>query len=121
MSKQYSIAQARDNLAAIVHELEKSKSIEITRRGQPVAVLISKQEYDRMQTYTTGFWDAYKSFAKEVNLVELSIAGHPACSGACVIAPPGERLSCDAQISVRHQCHFRTIETSPKSWHHAPP
>jgi prevent-host-death family protein len=74
MSKQYSIAQARDNLAAIVHELEVSSTIEITRRGQAVAVLISKQEYDRLQARMIGFWDAYKAFASEVDLAKLDIA-----------------------------------------------
>jgi prevent-host-death family protein len=73
MSKQFSIAQARDNLAAIVHELERIDRIEITRRGQPVAVLISKREYDRLQARSTGFWDAYKAFANDVNLNELNI------------------------------------------------
>jgi cellobiose PTS system EIIB component len=73
INKQYSIAQARDNLAAIVHELEKRNGIEITRRGQAVAVLISKREYDRLQAGAVGFWDAYKSFASEVNLAELAI------------------------------------------------
>jgi prevent-host-death family protein len=73
MSKQYSIAQARDNLAAIVHELERSSTIEITRRGQPVAMLISIEEYDRLHAHTIGFWDAYKAFASEVNLSELNI------------------------------------------------
>ena len=56
MSKQYSIAQARDNLAAIVHELDRTTSVEITRRGLPVAVLLSKDEYDRLQGKHGGFW-----------------------------------------------------------------
>jgi prevent-host-death family protein len=73
MNKRYSIAEARDGLAAIVHELDTTSSIEITRRGQPVAVLLSKQEYDRLQPRTSGFWDAYKSYVKQVNLAELQI------------------------------------------------
>ena len=73
MNKKYSIAEARDNLAAIVHDLELTDSIELTRRGQPVAVLLSKQTYDRMQTNTTGFWRAYENYSKEVKLAELDI------------------------------------------------
>lgn len=73
MSKQYSIAQARDSLAAIVHELEGVRSIELTRRGKPVAVLLSKHEYDRLQSPTTGFWEAYQAYAKSVDLGELDI------------------------------------------------
>ena len=73
MIKSYSIAEARDNLAAIVHEVEKSDSIEITRRGHPVAVLISKQEFDRLQSGKAGFRQAYQDFCKRVNLAELNI------------------------------------------------
>lgn len=73
MSKQYSIAEARNNLAAIVHELEATDSIELTRRGSPVAVLLSKQVFDRLQAHNTGFWTAYKNYAKQINLAELKI------------------------------------------------
>lgn len=67
MTKRYSIAEARDNLAAIVHELEKVQSIEITRRGQPVAILLSKEEYDRMLSRKNNFWDAYQSFLQRAD------------------------------------------------------
>ncbi len=48
MSKRYTIAEARHNLAAIVHELERRAHIELTRRGEPVAVLLSMREYRRL-------------------------------------------------------------------------
>ncbi|HEY9787011.1 MAG TPA: type II toxin-antitoxin system Phd/YefM family antitoxin [Candidatus Obscuribacterales bacterium] len=73
MVKRYSIAEARDNLAAIVHELEAVNSVEITRRGQPVAVLVSKQVYDRLQARKAGFWAAYSAFRKRAHLEELKI------------------------------------------------
>ncbi|MEW6569314.1 MAG: type II toxin-antitoxin system prevent-host-death family antitoxin, partial [Chloroflexota bacterium] len=41
MTKRYSIAEARQNLAAVVHELERRARIELTRRGKPVAVMLS--------------------------------------------------------------------------------
>jgi len=73
MGKRYSIAETRNNLAAIVHELEDVQSVEITRRGESVAVLISKQEYDRLLSKSTGFWDSYQAFRKRANLEELDI------------------------------------------------
>ena len=73
MSKQYSIAEARNNLAAIVHELEATDSIELTRRGSPVAVLLAKDVYDRLQARNIGFWNAYKKYTSQVNLTELKI------------------------------------------------
>jgi antitoxin Phd len=45
MPKTYSIAEARHNLAAIVHEAERQSPVALTRRGEPVAVLLSIQEY----------------------------------------------------------------------------
>ncbi len=73
LDKKYSIAQTRDNLAAIIHSLEKIKRVEITRRGEPVAVLISKKEFDRMSTPSKGFWERYQEFLSEVDLEEADL------------------------------------------------
>jgi prevent-host-death family protein len=73
MSKSCSIAEARHNLAALVHELEQGSSIQLTRRGHPVAVLLSIHEYERLQTGTVSFWNAYQSFCATVDLAELDI------------------------------------------------
>lgn len=73
MTRKYSIAQARDNLASIVHQLETVRSVEITRRGQAVAFLLSKQEYDRLQGRNFDFWEGYQSFLKQVDLKESQI------------------------------------------------
>ena len=45
MPKRYSIAEARNHLPAIVHDAENGAPIELTRRGKPVAVLISASEW----------------------------------------------------------------------------
>ena len=44
MPKSFSIAEARHNLAAVVHELDRKPRIQFTRRGKPVAVLLSIRE-----------------------------------------------------------------------------
>jgi prevent-host-death family protein len=44
MPKRYSIAEARSNLPSIVGQAEAGREIELTRRGKPVAVLVSLQE-----------------------------------------------------------------------------
>ena len=41
MSKRFSIAEARDQFTSIVRDVEKTPAVEITRRGKPVAVLLS--------------------------------------------------------------------------------
>jgi prevent-host-death family protein len=73
MSDQYSIAEARHDLAGLVHRLEKTRMIQITRRGKPVAVLLSIQEYHRLTADRVGFWEAYTNFRTAVNLPSLQI------------------------------------------------
>ena len=48
MEKKYSIAAARQQLAAIVHEAERTGAVRITRRGQVVARLISENEFQHL-------------------------------------------------------------------------
>ena len=48
MEKKYSIAAARQQLAAIVREAERTGAVRITRRGQVVARLISENEFQRL-------------------------------------------------------------------------
>src|SRR6185369_16591152 len=56
MSK--SVAEARDALAEIVHDVESGHPVEITRRGKRVAVLISAAEFDELTRHRPSPWDA---------------------------------------------------------------
>jgi prevent-host-death family protein len=40
VTERHSIAEARRNFLSLVHDAENGKAVEITRRGEPVAVLI---------------------------------------------------------------------------------
>jgi prevent-host-death family protein len=62
MSQRYSIAEARSRLPRIVDEAEAGVEIELTRRGQPVAVLVSHREFERLRGKRLHFRDAYKKF-----------------------------------------------------------
>lgn len=73
MFKTFSIAEARHSLAALVHQLERQPIIQLTRRGKPVAVLLSVREYQRLVAAKAGFWDAYANFRSQANLKELDI------------------------------------------------
>jgi prevent-host-death family protein len=64
MPKRYSIAEARSNLPSIVGQAEAGREIELTRRGKPVAVLVSLQEIERLRSGRTGFGEAYRRFLK---------------------------------------------------------
>jgi prevent-host-death family protein len=75
MSRQHSIASAKNNLPALVHEAELGDPIEITRRGQPVAVLLSMAEYRRLSDARPDAWERLQTFRANYDLAELDIAG----------------------------------------------
>ena len=58
MPKRYSIADARSNLPSIVDEAEAGEEIELTRRGKPVAAIVSLRELQRLRGARTVFSDA---------------------------------------------------------------
>ena len=62
MTDRYSIADARTSLSAIVDKAEAGERVELTRRGQPVAVVISLRDYERMRGGRRRFGDAYRAF-----------------------------------------------------------
>ena len=46
--KRVTIAQAKQTLPALVHEAERQGEIELTRRGKPVAYLVSAERHARI-------------------------------------------------------------------------
>ncbi len=62
MDDGYSIAEARNNLARLVHEAEDGDPVHLTRRGLPVAVILSLAEYERMRAAGDGLWDRLRRF-----------------------------------------------------------
>ena len=74
MQKQISIAEAKNKLPSIIHEVEKGPPVELTRRGKPVAVLLSINEFKRLNISNPGFWDSLMSFRKMMNSEQLAIS-----------------------------------------------
>ena len=62
MSSKYSVAEARAQLPKILDEVGLGKEIELTRRGKPVAVLVSVDEYRRLAGEGRSFAEAYGAF-----------------------------------------------------------
>jgi|SRR5579871_4395996 len=73
MPQRYSIAEARARLPSIVDEAETGVEIELTRRGQPVAVLVSPREFERLRGKRVHFRDAYKKFLKTHRVEETGV------------------------------------------------
>lgn len=62
MSTKFSIAEARNNFASLVRDVEETdQPVEVTRRGKSVVVILSTEKYtqllDRQQK--RDFWQAY--------------------------------------------------------------
>jgi prevent-host-death family protein len=74
MARRYSIAQARSRLPTIVDEAEAGHEIELTRRGEPVAVLVSRQTFDRLRGGRRQFKEAYRTFLERYPLDEIAVS-----------------------------------------------
>ena len=73
MAKRYSIAEARSNLPSIVDQAEAGQEIELTRRGKPVAVVVSLREIERLRGERVPFGEAYRRFLKAHPLHETGV------------------------------------------------
>jgi prevent-host-death family protein len=76
MTTTYSIAEARDQFAALIRDAEESKRpVQVTRRGQPVAVILSAEEYGRLLANQPerDFWTAYQTWRQKWNVSELNM------------------------------------------------
>jgi antitoxin Phd len=74
MQKQFSIAEAKNRLPTIIHQVEKGPYVELTRRGKPVAILLSIQEYERLNRKYTGFWSAISEFRRKAENEGIEIS-----------------------------------------------
>lgn len=73
MARTYSIAEARNQLPALVHDAEEGGAVSLTRRGTPVAVLISVSEYERLRSGRTDFVGALDAFRVRHDLADLRL------------------------------------------------
>ncbi len=71
--RSYSLAEARDHLTAIVRDVETTAAVELTRRGKPVAVILSIDEYRRLASPVGSFSSALARFRQAVDLAEFDL------------------------------------------------
>lgn len=73
----YSIAEARDALAELVHEAEQGRAVSLTRRGKPVAAIVSVKDLERLRGVHASFWDTLVAFRAKADLKGLWTGGDP--------------------------------------------
>ena len=71
MTLHRSISEARQNFSKLVREVENGKTVELTRYGEPVAVLMGHRLVRRRIGSGRGFAAAYRDFTRAVDLAEL--------------------------------------------------
>lgn len=78
MARRLSIAEARDRLPRLIHEAEGGEPVEITRRGEAVAVIIDIATWRRMRpsnpdllTALEAYWADPGAGAEDLNPDEI--------------------------------------------------
>ena len=67
MTVRHSIAEARRDLPKLVRVAEAGETVEVTRRGAPVAVLVGRGRYERLTASRRGFAEAYRDFIESTD------------------------------------------------------
>jgi prevent-host-death family protein len=71
--RQYSITDARSSLPRIIDQAEAGLEVELTRRGRPVAVVVSRRTFDRLRDKRRQFGEAYQRFLERFSLDEIGL------------------------------------------------
>jgi len=82
MSGRHSIEEARRNLPRLIREAERGRTVRLTRRGEPVAVLVGYRTFERIATGRRSFVEAMEigfaridaGFAKQAALMDRGFA-----------------------------------------------
>ncbi len=64
-----SIVEAKNTLTRLIHKTEQGEAVRITRRGNPVAVLLSEDEYKRLKAseQTKDFWQSLQDWRAQAS------------------------------------------------------
>ena len=67
----HSIAEARRNLPRLIREAEHGKAVQLTRHGEPVAVLLGRRMFERLASGRRSFGEAFDDFARTTDVSGL--------------------------------------------------
>jgi prevent-host-death family protein len=73
MPRSYSVADARAHLPAILDQVEAGGEVRLTRRGEPVAVVLSARQYEALRGGIATFADAYKEFRGRHSIEDMGV------------------------------------------------
>lgn len=64
--KTSTIAEAKSNLSQLIHQLEADEIIHLTRRGKPVAVMLSAASYAKLTQKSAGLFQAIQQWRSQM-------------------------------------------------------
>jgi prevent-host-death family protein len=73
MAKTISVADARQNFARLIETAERGRVVEITRRGEPVAVLLSAARYSALSGEGKSFTTVVDDLRSRLGVERLGI------------------------------------------------
>jgi prevent-host-death family protein len=69
--KTYSVAQARAGLPGILDDVDAGDAVYLTRRGHPVAVVLSTRSYERLTGGSGAFASTYAAYVARTRRADL--------------------------------------------------
>ncbi len=69
MTRQISVAEARNGFTRVLRAVERGQIVEVTRRGKTVAVLLSARQWKRRR----NFYEALQEWRKKYDVEKLGI------------------------------------------------
>lgn len=72
-SRQISVADAKNQLPALLHEAETGSPVEITRRGKAVAVIVSITEFRRLQAGKPDLVAALRAWRERAQISDAEV------------------------------------------------
>ncbi len=68
-----SVAEARQSFARLIRDAQRGRAVEITRRGEPVAVLLSASQYLALTGERPSFVEAAARLRDRLGVADLGI------------------------------------------------
>jgi prevent-host-death family protein len=71
--KRFSVAEARQNFARLIRTAERGRAVQITRRGETVAVVLSASDYVALTSDRPSFVEAVGAIRDRLDVDRLGI------------------------------------------------
>ena len=65
--KTSTIAEAKNNLSQLIHQLESDEPIHLTRHGKPVAVMLSEANYQKLAHKDNSLYQAIQQWRNQLD------------------------------------------------------